>query len=196
MLELKRVAGCLPGAMLAMALSPTAANAGLITQQFSITAQDMSFGFVNHNTAPTDPLLVTATLTFDPSLTVTDVTSGISLDSINIALDSSSFAFSYDSTSDLLSLGLLENGTDTVVAGTKDFAVQIFQAESPTPHLSLAAYSAEGLPSGDDVFEASDGTVSSTTLATPVPEPGSLPLLLTGLTGLGFLQWRRRAKTA
>jgi hypothetical protein len=118
-------------------------------------------------------------------------TSGVSLDSINIALDDSALVFDYQPSLDRLTVSGAVNGLATS-AMTNDFQVFITGFASGAPTLSDAFFvdsTSRGL------FESSSGTVTVTAVAA-TPIPAALPLFVSALGGLGLVGWRRKRRAA
>lgn len=168
----------------------TGAEATPITRTYTVTSQDYSFGINHLGPAPTDPVNASVTITFDPTVNVTGQTTGITLNSINRPLDiGSPIAFDFDTGSDRLTFGLLEDGAGAVSNGTtNDFTNWILNPEGAAPTMPFAAYSDIAT---NDFYEASLGKVGLTAPAA-VPEPGSLALLLSALAGCAFIVRRRK----
>ena len=150
------------------------ARAGVITETFNITAT----GF--RADAPVDPVDLSFTVSFDPTKTVVGATTGITLDSANIAVSPATLAFSFFSTSDMFAVG--NNGFE-VMPLTNEFAATFLDVPGNAPQFQDFLYTQSGTP---DFFGTFSGTVS-------VPEPATLALLGAGLMGLGVI--RRRRKT-
>jgi PEP-CTERM motif-containing protein len=128
--------------------------------------------------APVDPVVGWFSVTFDNSLTLTDQTAGITLH-LNIALDSAP-AFGYGHLADVLVLGAIEQGAQTMGPGTNDFLFGLINV-STNPTVVDFAYSQVGYPV---VFHASELALA------PVPEPGTLVLCGTG----ALIAWRASRK--
>ena len=170
----------------------TAAQATPITRIFNLSTDGYSTGILHAGPAPTDPFTASITVTFDPTVETPDQTTGVTLNSYNIPLDASPIGFNFDTASDQLEFGLIENGVAGFSLTTNDFTVSILHPESATPLLSLAFYSDQA---SNDFYEASNGKVGFTT-PTAVPEPSSIALLLFGLAGCALLMRRRRTLAA
>ena len=154
------------------------ANATLITQQIDFTASGFPAA------APTDPVIGSVTLTYDPmGGDITNQTTDITLNSLNISIAGTVIAFSYDASSDLLSVGGLVDGAG-VTFGTNDFVFSILNV-STAPTALIFLYTTE------DTFSNFDtGTIAFN--VSTVPEPSALALFSVGLAMLVLLRLRRR----
>ena len=91
-------------------------NATLITQQFNFTATRIGAS------APTDPVIGSATLTYDPMEgDVIDQTTNITLNSLNISLAGTKIAFSFFADEDRLLIGWLRAGATGQQTRTNDY---------------------------------------------------------------------------
>lgn len=163
-------------------------SAAPITMQFDFTATGFPAA------APFDSVMGLVTVTFDPdpmAATVIDVTTGITLNSLDIDL-APPIAFSYDPVSDNLLIGGLLGTVEVVSPNTADFSVRFTDASKPTPMATSLSYAT--LDSG--VFTTSTVSVTSTLLTPPtlaVAEPGTVAIFGLSLVGLGYMRRRRVA---
>jgi hypothetical protein len=146
---------------------------------------------------PTDPVTGSFTITFDPTLTYTDTTAGITLDSLNITLGSA-LSFNYDPTLNggQLVVGGIANGTGVVQTGppTNDFYLHIFTFET-TPSFQQFGYTVAALtPSSyfyNDLTNGGFGSVTVTPVVAGVPEPSTWAMMVFGFAGLGIAGYRK-----
>jgi hypothetical protein len=106
-----------------------AANAALVHDIVTFTASDFNID-VGPDSPPVDPVSGSFTISFDPTLSYTDETAGITLTpgSLNIALGST-LSFSYNAPTSMLP------ATTLVVGGISDGAQQVFV--NPSSNLAL-----------------------------------------------------------
>ncbi len=174
-----RLARSLTLVVLAFALSVASAQANTITLNYDFSATGYGVS------APVDPVTGSFSVTFDNATDLIDVTSGITLTGLNIALDSAP-SFTYLQSIDELSIGGLENGANNGVSQTNDF-VLVLQNVSTAPSLAVLSYVQSGTGPNDGFVGF--GTLTPTA---PVPEPASVTLLGLGLAGIGARRWRQR----
>ena len=168
-------------ALFAFGMSIASAHAAPITLNLDFSAS--GFG----PDAPVDPVVGSFSVTFDNATELTNVTSGISLTDLNIALDSVP-AFTYViGLADFLFIGGLDSGADGVTIVTDDFTLAIELTPTGTPTSAGLFYSQPA----SGVFFASTVTLTPSQ-PTPIPEPASLTLLGLGLAGMGVRRWRQR----
>jgi hypothetical protein len=165
----------------------TPAKASLITETISFNASDFFLVNGNLNTPPVDPVFGSFTITFDPTVAVTGQTTGISLNSINIAF-SDTFAFSVAGGS--LIVGGLNAGVNGVATNHNDFGLVIHNITG-TPTFFEFLYSDETLGSN---FDSLTGTVGTAAVPGPIVGAGLPGLILASGGLLGW--WRRRQKLA
>jgi len=134
--------------------------------------------------APVDPVVGSFSVTFDNVKELTDVTSGISVKGLNIALDSVPVFTYVIGLADFLFIGGLDSGADGVTTVTDDFTLGIELSPTGTPTSAGFFYSQTAL----GVFFAS--TVTLTPLEpTPISEPNTVSLLSLGLASIGVRHW-------
>jgi PEP-CTERM motif len=175
-----------------------AAKAALVHDVVTFTASDFETD-VGSDPAPTNPVTGSFTISFDPTLSYTDETAGITLTGLNIALGSS-LSFSYNAPTSLLP------ATTLVVGGISDGAQQVQFSPSTddfwlfindfatTPSFDQVGYSQTSV-SGDNLFDTISGGVTVTpVIPGGVPEPSTWAMMLAGFVGLGFLGYRKTVK--
>ena len=168
--------------LFAFGMSVASAHAAPITLNFVFSAT----GF-DAPGAPVDPVTGSFSVTFDNATELIDVTSGISVTSLNIALDSVP-AFTYVlGLANFLSIGGLVAGADGVITGIDDFTLFIELTRTGTPISAGFFYS----QTASGVFFAST-VILTPSQPTSIPEPACLTLLGLGLAGMGARRWRQR----
>ena len=131
------------------------------------------------------------TLTFDPTLTYSDTTIGLVVNSYSDGYGAPAVtAFNYDPTvGGVLFLGGTNNGVNGMAWGTNDYILGITDFTTTAPSLNTFAVSTTTLPSSG--LTDYTGTVSVTPAVTP--EPSSFFLVATGLIGVLSAARRRSA---
>jgi hypothetical protein len=184
------------------AVGAGAANAALVHDLVTFSANSFQIG-EGSDPAPKDPVTGSFTITFDPTQTYTDSTTGITLNSLNIALGSA-LSFSYSPTA----IPSIINADELIVGGVFDGAAKVQYTPSTddfwlfinnfttAPTFDQLGYSQTSV-SNDNLFFTvnATGSVTVTPITTPVvPEPATWAMLLAGFAGLGFLGYRRTVK--
>jgi hypothetical protein len=189
-----------------MSVAALPANAATVTDLVTFSATSFSGGpapSYTGGTAPVDPVTGSFTITFDPTQTYLDSTTGITIGSLNISLGSTlSFDYSPSSYSaggttfaaGELVVGGASNGACcvTLESGNTDFYLQILNFASDPTFNQLGYVTADG-SYFFSAIGASGGSVSVTPVS-PTPLPAALPLFASGLGALGFLGWRRKRR--
>jgi hypothetical protein len=184
-------------------ISASSANAALLTFDVSFSATGFTSQF---NQPPVQPVVGSFTITFDPTLTYTDATSGITLHTLDIAL-SSVLSFDYSPTGNAngaageLVVGGAADGACCVIFNppSNDFWLQILTFTT-APVFNQLGYSQSSTGSASLFFtDAANGgsgsvTVQNVTPTPGVPEPSTWAMMLLGFAGLGFMAYRRKSK--
>jgi PEP-CTERM motif len=178
-----------------------AANAALVHDLVTFSASSLTVG-AGGDPAPVDPVTGSFTISFDPTLTYTDQTAGITLDSLNIALGSA-LSFSYNAPGSglppgTLVVGGLSDGAQMVqfAPSTDDFWLFITNYATAPSYLQLG-YSQTAVSSANLFFTpdpGGTGSVTVTPITTSVPEPATWAMMLAGFVGLSLVGYRRTAK--
>jgi hypothetical protein len=175
------------------------ANAALVHDVVTFTASDFNID-VGPDSPPVDPVTGSFTISFDPTLSYTDETAGITLTSgsLNIALGST-LSFSYNAPTSMLP------ATTLVVGGIFDGAQQVQFSPSTddfwlfindfttAPSFDQVGYSQTSV-SAANLFDTHAGSVTVTPVTGGAPEPATWAMVLAGFAGLGFLGYRKTVK--
>ena len=171
------------------------ASAAIVTDQVSFTAS--GFTSVYGGAVPVDPVTGSFRISFDPTMTYTDETAGITLGALNIPLGSA-LSFDYSPTgnsnglADELVVGGLQDGAGTIQINpsTDDFYLHIYTFTSSPTFQQLGYTEAAISPSyyyNDPMNGLGSGSVTVTSV---IPEPSTWAMMLLGLAGLGFIARR------
>ena len=165
-------------ALVAVLLSPMVANAVPITITYDFSA---AFG----GAIVPDPATGTLTITFDPDGGDVFGATTATLDSANFAVDGA-IVFNFLTSTDSIQIGSDLNGLGGVFDNTNDFLLSLDFIASATPVLptGLTFLAQTGYSQARNV----GGSVS---VATAVPEPGTLALLGIGLFGMGLARRKK-----
>jgi len=163
--------------------------AGLHASHAAIVSGTYTFNATGFTTgAPTDPVHGAVSITFNNSLSYNGQSSGISLVSSNIGLDST-VEFDYFSTPDILVIGGSAAGVMNSDPSSRDFALYIGNA-STAPMVTTFTYSA----GSGTVYTASTDSVTFAPAAS-IPEPASLLLLSAGVGMIAVASRRKSTST-
>jgi PEP-CTERM motif-containing protein len=159
------------------------ASADTITLSFRLVAS----GFDAE--APVDPVTGVFSITFDNSANLLEQTAGIAVSNLNIALDSPP-AFGYGAVADVLVVGALIGGAQTLSGGTNDFLFSILDASTnPVTPFDFIYSQAPSLT-------VHRGTVSLLPASAPIPEPATMTLLGAGAAVALVRRRKRRMRSA
>jgi len=170
-----------------MALLAGSANATIVKRQFDFTASNFVDILNAGNTPPIDPVIGSFTVKWDTAKNSINQTTGISLNSFNILLDSPP-SFDYYATSDFMLIGGSASGTNAILPMHTDFFMAIWWA-SGNPFTGNLYYAESGINT------AFVGDVTLTATILPAPEPATWAMMLGGL-GLAGSALRYRRTTA
>ena len=170
-------------------LVPAVAPAALVTRSYSFTASDFQFAFGSSGPAPVDPAAGIVTVTFDDAIDQQDVTTGVSFQNFNFAVDTMTAApgYSFTVADNLLLVGTVclcgSGGVAGIGPDADNFLLGIVDPAG-SPSFGLFGFSQAGFP---DIAFATTGTVAA------VPEPANWALMLAGLALTGATLRRRRS---
>jgi len=164
-----------------VALIGVATSSVALASPITTTLNFNSTGFTPAG-GPLSALTGSFTLIFDPNLSYVFTTTGITENSLNLPVSSVGFQYNPNANNGNLIIGGSLNGS-TVVAGTNDFAVILFDVKTSAPTVGGAQYSTTG--SARVYGSLFQGTAN-------VPEPLSLSLFGAGLVGVAVV--RRASK--
>ena len=131
-----------------------AASAAVITDTFTFTAAGFQSAF--GQPVPVDPVTGSVTVTFDPTQTYFNQTAGITMNSLNLTLDSSAVSFNYSPTATSFSDGSALDAGELIIGGAElgaalvqispttqnDFYVHIDNAATAPPMINSPASTA------------------------------------------------------
>jgi hypothetical protein len=175
--------------LVAMLFAASGANAAAVTETFNFSGTQ--FISVNSIAPPVDTVTGSFTLTYDPTQSYTDATTGITLNSLNIPL-SSAISFSYDPTTHFLVVGGASDGAGSIFiqpASSSDFYLNI-QNFTTNPTVEQLGYVESSIPDGYFYTPANDpGSITAA-----VPEPSTWAMMILGFVGVGVMAYRRKSK--
>jgi PEP-CTERM motif len=180
-------------------INASSANAAMQTFDVSFSATGFTSQF---GQPPVQPVVGSFTITFDPTLTYTDATAGITLHTLDIAL-SSSLSFDYSPTGNAngaageLVVGGVADGACCVIFNppSNDFWLQILTFTT-APVFNQLGYSQSSTGTQSlfftDLTNGGSGSVTVQSVTPGVPEPSTWAMMLLGFAGLGFAFRRSR----
>jgi hypothetical protein len=193
-----RMVGMMVVAALALvSLAGQRAEAATITQAFDFVATKLTA--TNGNPLPRDRVAGSFTLTYDNTLSYTDVSTGLKLKTLNLRT-TAPVVFSYNPTEQELTVGGAGRANQ-YVWGTDDFLLSLSVAGGGVSG-SLFGYSVAGINDSFQTYRilAHVATTSPAQARVAVvaatPLPGSVLLLLTALATLTGLAWLRAQSRA
>ncbi|THD58981.1 PEP-CTERM sorting domain-containing protein [Phenylobacterium sp.] len=159
-----------------------------ITRTYYFSLTDFVPTAVSGPAAPVETLDGSFTVTFDPTVAVFDVTSGLTVNSFNLPF-SGQFAFSFVPLGQLAFGGIVGPGDQdfTESANTNDFEVSFYHPLDANPLAPSAAYTQVG---ANTAWTSAQGTVIG---IDGVPEPSAWAFLVIGFAGLGAMLRKRGA---
>lgn len=187
---MNRVVVCLSAVFLWCVVSVPVVGAVPLTWNVSFSAS--SFVSATADLPPVDPVTGSFTITLDPTISVTNQTTGIVLHSLNLT-QGSAVSYIFDSNINFLSIGGIADDGDTVISGADDFSLGIGGFSTPRASFGVFVYSQTSV-GHPNVFTSFNPTGSISAVSQPVPEPASVLLMAAGLAGLGA--WRFRVGTS
>ena len=168
--------------LVAAALLPVAAEASTITSTFSFTATGAGGG-------PQNPVTGSFTITYDPTLSKTNDTAGIQVNSLSIALGTL-ISYDFNPATGAMIIGGTLHGAGAVELGTDDFFLGLHALTDHSGSVDFFSYSQVG----ESLFSPSNVTLTFPVVAS-TPIPAGLPLLATCLAALGFCAFLRARRS-
>ncbi len=174
-------------------------SAATITRTIHFNASDF-YDIGGAGPAPIDPVHGRVTVTFDPAAgPVSDVTSGITLNGINLSVGSPlAFTTQFDAVSgayDAVFLGGSQNGATSTGAGTADFVLGLLELSTAAPRIAELFYTVTGKAPDTYFARKVQGRVRPGEPC-PVPEPATWTMMILGLSLLGAAARSRRSQAA
>ena len=171
------------------AVLASSAGATLITRTYEIEAGSTGSGPLGEMGPPVVSASVAFTVTFDTEVAVANRTAGAAIRSASFSLQGPA-AFDYMPGNDTLTVGMGFSGS--LMSGTDDFIVTIFNASKPSADARFMVYTqsiAPGLFFAPTILKFSAKDDSAPLSA--APEPSSWAMMLLGFGGLGYALRRR-----
>jgi hypothetical protein len=184
----KVVSACLVAA--ALSSFGAGASAATITRTYHVEATDFFNLLGGSQSAPTDPVVLDFTVTFDPSSSVAASSAGLTVNALNVAGASE---FAYNAPDDMITIGseIYDSGQQSGEGfgnSGSDYGLFLGGATSATPFAEIFEYG----DANDNFFASTSLSVTASPIVTAaVPEPASWALTLAGFGAVGAAMRRR-----
>ncbi|HEY1779191.1 MAG TPA: PEPxxWA-CTERM sorting domain-containing protein [Roseiarcus sp.] len=159
------------------------AHAAVIERTFDVEASGFTLASGPSDPAPTDPVTLNFTLTWDPSTVTAPTASGLTVNTFSLPYSS---VFASDATGNVGLGRNLASATDCLVGGGNTYCLFMSDSTGANPTASFDQFT-----TSDGFWVAGTVTVTASAIGT-VPEPSTWALMLVGFGGIGWLGLRRR----
>ena len=186
-----RAGATLAAVLTALTVAP--ANATVVTKTYYFESDPVNSYYFTP--PPRSVVRGQFTITLDDALEFYNRTTGVTLDALNIPLGSA-FAVNhwpsipFISVKNTFQIGGLQNTVNVTTMGTDDFFLEFTDEPGEGPRFRNLGYVRAGVPDG---FFSFSGRVSTTPIASGVPEPGTWAMMIGGF-GFAGSAFRRARK--